>query len=178
MPTAIPALLEPPAIPGAPSEARRFRAAVREVRIHPLLRGVCEPSVPKRRHFKDAGEPRSARLTHGHHLDAQRVGSVPGLFGALLAVQTSHARSGVADDDPPTRGAAPASHLTDTTACARALRQPRSQATDDNTGHRDSRTGSYRIGPSHHSHPARPCCMDQPAGRDDPRPSWPHAKRT
>src|SRR5467141_2108159 len=24
----------------------------------------------------------------------------------------------------------------------------------------------------------RPCCMDQPAGRDDPRPSWPHPKRT
>ena len=24
----------------------------------------------------------------------------------------------------------------------------------------------------------RPCCMDQPAGRDDSRPSWPHAKRT
>ena len=26
--------------------------------------------------------------------------------------------------------------------------------------------------------PLRPCCMDQPAGRDDPGPSWPHAKRT
>jgi hypothetical protein len=34
MPTAIPALLEPPAIPGAPSETRRFLAAVRKVRIH------------------------------------------------------------------------------------------------------------------------------------------------
>jgi hypothetical protein len=34
MPTAIPALLEPPTIHGAPSDTRRFLAAVRKVRIH------------------------------------------------------------------------------------------------------------------------------------------------
>jgi hypothetical protein len=48
-------------------------------------------------------------VAHGHRLDAGRVGSVPG-FGALLAVRPLE-RSGVADDDPPTRGAAPASLL-------------------------------------------------------------------
>jgi hypothetical protein len=43
MPTAIPALLEPPAIPGAPSENRRFLVAVRKVRIH-LPPAVSQPT--------------------------------------------------------------------------------------------------------------------------------------
>jgi hypothetical protein len=48
--------------------------------------GVREPGLGgsrQRTAFQDAGEPRSACLTHGHYLDAQRVGSVPGLALSL-----------------------------------------------------------------------------------------------